>query len=340
VSSAAKQSELAPELLPLAARSRLSEQPHQGHQLPTAALHPGIGFAISYTATELRDPLYDFRGGPLRSGYFRDFDTGLDYAMNRFHNPGTGRFMTPDPYMNSAGPTDPESWNRYAYTRGDPVNRIDPNGTCDEYLDDSPYDSDCGAAMEAASFFLSDCDASCQEAITFGGIIQAQLSGQDCSQVTYSGFQGLGPVALPGCGSATPVMYSPAPPIPIYCEPDVIAAMAKAWQQTQNGMSGREAGFAVNGSSNPGSYRIVPTGANTSNQRCQAFIQAQGNTFAIFHVHPDGCEPQPSSTDIMAAQRGNFDIYTFSHDGLWEYDPTTGDTTKLRNGLSWLTPCD
>jgi RHS repeat-associated protein len=131
VSSAAKQSELAPELLPLAARSRLSEEPHQGHQLPTAALHPGIGFAISYTATELRDPLYDFRGGPLRSGYFRDAETGLDYAMNRFHNPGTGRFMTPDPYMNSAGPTDPGSWNRYAYTRGDPVNRHDPIGSDD-----------------------------------------------------------------------------------------------------------------------------------------------------------------------------------------------------------------
>jgi hypothetical protein len=116
--------------------------------------------------------------------------------------------MTPDPYTNSAGPTDPGSWNRYAYTRGDPVNRIDPNGTCDEYLDDSPFDSDCGAAMAAASFFLSACDPSCQEAITFGGIIQAQLNGQDCSQVTYSGFQGLPSVALPGCGAAIPVAYN------------------------------------------------------------------------------------------------------------------------------------
>jgi hypothetical protein len=33
--------------------------------------------------------------------------------------------------MASGGPNDPGSWNRYAYTRGDPVNRIDPNGLAD-----------------------------------------------------------------------------------------------------------------------------------------------------------------------------------------------------------------
>jgi hypothetical protein len=41
--------------------------------------------------------------------------------------------MTPDPYKASGGPPDPQSWNQYAYTRGDPVNRLDPNG-----LDDTP----------------------------------------------------------------------------------------------------------------------------------------------------------------------------------------------------------
>ena len=65
------------------------------------------------------------------TGYFRDAETGLDYAVNRYHDPGTGRFMTPDPYMASGGPTDPGSWNRYAYTRGDPINRFDRGGTCD-----------------------------------------------------------------------------------------------------------------------------------------------------------------------------------------------------------------
>ena len=69
------------------------------------------------------------------TGYMRDSETGLDYAKNRYDNPGTGRFLTPDPSRASAGPTDPGSWNRYGYTRNDPVNRIDPSG-----LDDCPVD--------------------------------------------------------------------------------------------------------------------------------------------------------------------------------------------------------
>ena len=51
---------------------------------------------------------------------------------NRYYSNAYGRFMTPDPYKASGGPGDPQSWNKYAYTRGDPVNRLDPGGTCDQ----------------------------------------------------------------------------------------------------------------------------------------------------------------------------------------------------------------
>ena len=82
------------------------------------------------------------------TGYFRDAETGLDYADQRYHNPGTGRFMTSDPYVASGGPADPGSWNRYAYTRGDPVNRIDRTGLddCSAYKDAyaCPYTLDSG----------------------------------------------------------------------------------------------------------------------------------------------------------------------------------------------------
>ena len=52
------------------------------------------------------------------TGYFRDAATGLDYADQRYHQPGGGRFMTPDPYGGSAKVTDPGSWNKYAYVGG------------------------------------------------------------------------------------------------------------------------------------------------------------------------------------------------------------------------------
>src|SRR5579863_3205668 len=63
--------------------------------------------------------------------YWRDSATSLDYANNRYYSNAYGRFMTPDPYTNSGRLTDPQSWNRYAYTRGDPVNRVDVTGTDD-----------------------------------------------------------------------------------------------------------------------------------------------------------------------------------------------------------------
>jgi RHS repeat-associated protein len=63
--------------------------------------------------------------------YTRDSAT-QDYADQRYYAVGMGRFNTPDPYMASGGPSDPGSWNRYIYTRGDPINRIDRTGRADE----------------------------------------------------------------------------------------------------------------------------------------------------------------------------------------------------------------
>ena len=41
----------------------------------------------------------------MLSGYFRDSETQLDYAKNRYHQPGMGRFhLTVDPHMDGAKP--------------------------------------------------------------------------------------------------------------------------------------------------------------------------------------------------------------------------------------------
>ena len=58
----------------------------------------------------------------------RDSATGLDYAMNRYYSSGWGRFGTPDPYRASGRRSDPQSWNRYGYVVGDPVNLLDSSG--------------------------------------------------------------------------------------------------------------------------------------------------------------------------------------------------------------------
>jgi len=81
--------------------------------------------------------------------YNRDSYTGLDYADQRFYASTYGRFNTPDPFKPSADVRDPSrSWNRYAYTLGDPINGSDPTGLLDC--------NDLGVCDEGGGFDLSD----------------------------------------------------------------------------------------------------------------------------------------------------------------------------------------
>jgi RHS repeat-associated protein len=59
--------------------------------------------------------------------YYRDA-SGLDYAQNRYYANTLGRFTSPDPYKASGGPADPQSWNKYSYVQGDPINYSDGSG--------------------------------------------------------------------------------------------------------------------------------------------------------------------------------------------------------------------
>ena len=58
--------------------------------------------------------------------YYRDSNTGFNYADQRCYGPSGGRFLTPD--AAPAVPSNPQSWNRYSYVWGDPVNFYDPAG--------------------------------------------------------------------------------------------------------------------------------------------------------------------------------------------------------------------
>ena len=63
------------------------------------------------------------------TGYERDAETNKDYAVARHYASGMGRFLSPDPLgILSADLTDPQSLNRYAYVRNNPLNGIDPSG--------------------------------------------------------------------------------------------------------------------------------------------------------------------------------------------------------------------
>ncbi len=56
------------------------------------------------------------------------FPTGLDYFGARYMSSAQGRFTSPDPKMFPHDITDPQSWNKYGYTRNNPLRYTDPDG--------------------------------------------------------------------------------------------------------------------------------------------------------------------------------------------------------------------
>ena len=88
-----------------------------GSAASTASFYP-YGELKSGSATEK----YGF------ATYWRDGETGLDYAVNRYYSSAVGRFLSPDPYGGSMNPKNPQSFNLYAYVQNDPINLYDPAG--------------------------------------------------------------------------------------------------------------------------------------------------------------------------------------------------------------------
>ena len=60
------------------------------------------------------------------TGQKENMEMGLLYYNARFYAPGLGRFLSADTIV--PNPTNPQSLNRYSYTRNSPLNLIDPTG--------------------------------------------------------------------------------------------------------------------------------------------------------------------------------------------------------------------
>ena len=119
------------------------------------------------------------------TGYFRDSETGNDYAINRYHQPGMGRFLTVDPFGRSAHAASSGSWNRYAYALGDPVNGTDWTG-----LEGGPINCLNDSVGQGEFFDNPDCEVS------------VDISPIDIGSIN-------GDLTDPGEG---PSGYAPAPP--------------------------------------------------------------------------------------------------------------------------------
>ena len=230
--------------------------------------------------------------------------------------------------MASGGAADPQSWNRYAYVEGDPVNYYDPDG----FIKVKPPPE--GPQLGGPIFSTTDCT---------NPILRALRPDVCDNEVGAQPRRNPDGLRRPGGGGKE---KKPKPPIArsrlgIECNDDVILAMSVAWMQSVNGTTGVEATFRVDKvDDSTDAYSIVPQ-PYTNEQSKQGITIIPGVTSAVFHVHPKGKDPKPSSGDIEGADKYGYLIFTMSYDGLWVYDPKADnpEPVKLRNDLDWLEPC-
>lgn len=98
--------------------------PTYGQVLGQQGHYPyGESWYASGTTTKWQFTSYERDGGTNESGN--------DYAMFRYHVNRLARFNAPDAIAGSIA--DPQSLNRFAYTRNDPANLIDPLGLLGQY---------------------------------------------------------------------------------------------------------------------------------------------------------------------------------------------------------------
>jgi RHS repeat-associated protein len=98
------------------------------------------------------------------TSYERD-GNGSDEAMFRRYNRWQSRFDQPDPYDGSYDAANPQSFNRYAYVQGDPVNFVDPDGLMMMLCMPGQYLGD--------GYWMS----TCERLDTFGGFEPKQVGG-------------------------------------------------------------------------------------------------------------------------------------------------------------------
>ncbi|MBX3420672.1 MAG: RHS repeat-associated core domain-containing protein [Pirellulaceae bacterium] len=86
----------------------------------------------------------------LYSGESFDFCIGQQYLRARWYDPRTGRFNQLDPFAGNS--SDPQSFHKYAYVHGDPVNGVDPSGEFAQLL---AYTRNAVSSSAALSFARS-----------------------------------------------------------------------------------------------------------------------------------------------------------------------------------------
>lgn len=98
--------------------------------------------------------------GQMFTGDTEDIIAGIFDTPNRELNVGQGRWISPDPAgLNAADPSNPQSWNRYAYVLNNPLSYKDPLGL---YCDYSDHD-DPSSGFDSSQFDYNSNTGECTD---------------------------------------------------------------------------------------------------------------------------------------------------------------------------------
>jgi RHS repeat-associated protein len=152
------------------------------------------------TRTHHYDAIYKFTGKE------RDAESGLDNFGARYNASTMGRFMTPDPLLNSGRPWNPQTWNRYAYALDNPLVYVDPDGE-----DSIPAPSYHLGSASMNTFVPSgqSIDPSVLATSVIGGLKSLKLRDFDNSQpmaIPRGVDSGAGGCVIGGCASLFNIM--------------------------------------------------------------------------------------------------------------------------------------
>jgi len=140
-----------------------------------------------------------FSGVQTRYGYTgeQSDSTGMVYLRSRYYAPGMGRFISRDTW--GGDDQQPMSYNYWNYTDGNPINRMDPFGSCwvngpsAEEIPGNTWPGPCSLVGRVKNPKNSDA-AYAPESITWNPSVQVNLAsdiaqGVPESQYTVNGFE-------------------------------------------------------------------------------------------------------------------------------------------------------
>lgn len=97
---------------------------------------------------------------PFLGSKERDIETGLDFFGARYFASAQGRFTSPDDFWKDSQVADPQSWNKYAYVRNNPLKYVDLTGEKATVTIETDEEHKRGTIKISASFAIWTKDSS------------------------------------------------------------------------------------------------------------------------------------------------------------------------------------